>query len=1306
MITLVIFSISILHFGALVFSSYYLKERRLTSINQQESIAAISIMLAGSDMLTNSARSAVSTGNPRYMTEFTEELELIQSREWAMERLVELNITPNELMQIASAKALSDALVLVEKQAFEAQLRGDLALAMDLVYGDTLTKGKNDAIASIRSAEASINSRLGVRIQALTDLSDMFQRLSIITLAFNAATVMAALLIFYQRKLVNPIVNLTRKTKALFAGDRSVRFDRPEDGSEIADLTRAISDYRELSDEIEAQRWTKQVCTEIADPLQSADTLVDFATILIGSLATHLSCGKGTVYLSRSGGSSFELIGENGIGIDRTSPQSEGEGPLERVARTGKIAILQDLASPSVIVPLSSKGITRVIMELESYTVLIGQQASFLDDLAIIVIPRLDILLRTLRSGELLQISEAQAATLQEQAYELEMQRASLVATEERARLLLSAVPDGILGMDCEGKATMVNPAASRLLGYAEHELLGQDIHSLIHHTQDGDSLPDAQSWPMFLTSIDGEERYIDDEVLWRKDGASFPVEYSTTPVISNGVITGSVIIFRDIADRKAIELAMLETKDLAEDANRLKSNFLANMSHEIRTPMSAIIGMSYLALRTELSVKQRGFIKKIQSSGQHLMAIINDILDFSKIEAGKLNVEKTDFELDKVLDDVANLVGEKAGAKHLEFVIGIDANVPNHLIGDPLHLSQVLINYSNNAVKFTEKGEINITVQVREESDTDVLLFFAVRDTGIGLSPEQKDRLFQTFQQADSSTTRRYGGTGLGLAISRKLAELMGGTVGAESSYGHGSTFWFTARLGKGKADSNNIPPDPVLRGLPVMVIDDNGTARAAIGEMLQRLLFVVTERDSGEGGIEEIKNVSLHGGGFEIIFIDSEMPGIDGLETARRILALGQEKPPHLVLISSVGSKDLTRQAQAIGIGHLLVKPLTPSILLDTIMHIIGHGSIEKNKNVGVPSAIEQRLATLEGAHILLVEDNDLNQEVATELLVDAGFRVDLAINGADAVRMVEETDYDAVLMDMQMPVMDGVAATLEIRKQARFSRLPIIAMTANAMSDDRDLCITAGMNDHMSKPIDPEKLFGYLLKWIPPRFRSTISAVEIQQPDTVELDTVILPTGIDGLDTGLGLGRVQGKRKFYLTVLRKFCDGQKNTAEAITSAITLMDLETAQRLAHTVKGLAGTIGATRLQEELAGLEDSLRNSDAIEVIKERAEKVKTLLEPLVAAIEGQLPNEKPPSASTVAVDPESSRKLLDRLEPLLSNNDASVRRIVDNEGELLRSVLGKHYEEIIMDIGNYDFKSALAALRKVAVTQGVGF
>jgi len=1302
---LIIFCISVLNLGALILSSRYLEQRRLTHGIQQESIAATVILAAGSDILTNSARSGASTGDPRYLSAFIQELRVTRSRERAIERLIELGINSDELGLVRSAKALSDSLVELEEQAFEAGLRGDFPEAMRLVYSDSLIDRKDEAMASIRKAQSGINDRLSGKIQDLTDRSDKYLTLSIVMLAFNAAIVMAALLIFYQRRLVNPVLSLTRKTKALLAGDRSVRFDSPEDDSEIGDLTRAISDYRGMSDEIEARRWIKQVLAEISEPLQKADSLAKFASVLIGGLAVHLSCGGGNFYLRRDGGDYFELIGDNGIGIDRTDAQHQGEGLLERVALTGKKAVIPGPAFTSVVIPLSNGGTVRAVMELESFSMLEGQRTSFFDDLSAIILPRLDILLRTLRSTELLKISEAQAGTLKEQAYELERQQASLIATEERSRLLLSAVPDGILGMNPEGRATMVNPAAARLLGYEERELLDRDIHSLIRHTQDGDSPPEAEAWPMFLTSIDGKPRQVDDEVLWRKDGTSFPVEYSTTPVIRDGVITGSVIIFRDIADRKAIEKAMKETKELAEDATRLKSNFLANMSHEIRTPMSAIIGMSYLALRTDMTAKQRGFIQKIQSSGQHLMGIINDILDLSKIEAGKLNVERVDFELDKVLEDVINLTGEKAGAKGLEFVVDVDENVPNLLIGDPLHLGQVLINYSNNAVKFTERGEITITVRLHEESDADVLLYFAVKDTGIGLSPEQKSRLFQTFQQADSSTTRRYGGTGLGLAISKKLAEGMGGSVGVESVYGMGSTFWFTARLGKSDAHSRRIPLDPFLRGLPVLVVDDNENARAAMVDMLRRMLFVVTDRNSGEGAIEEVKNLALEGGGFEIIFIDSGMPGIDGVETARRVIALGLEKPPRLVLIAAFGSEDLAKQAEEAGIEGLLVKPVTPSALLDTVMRLVGREESAENRYDASPSDIERRLVALKGARILLVEDNDLNQEVATEILVDAGFMVDLAINGAVAVCMVEEAEYDAVLMDMQMPVMDGLAATAEIRKQPRFARLPIIAMTANAMSDDRDICVAAGMNDHMAKPIDPEKLFGTLLRWIPPRGQTVIPGSEGQVRNRPGDEEAFLPAGIAGLDIGLGLKRIQGKKPFYLSMLRKFSRGQRNTIEGIQAAMASDDRETAQRLAHTLKGLAGTIGATALQGEAADLEAAIRRGQAGGPMNARLSAVGTLMRSLLDAIDAQLPAEEAPVASAASVDPGRAREAFLRLEALLTENDASARRVVEKESELLRSVLGEDFASVESAIGNYDFKAALAGLKNASGSRGIG-
>ncbi|HWR40136.1 MAG TPA: response regulator [Patescibacteria group bacterium] len=770
---------------------------------------------------------------------------------------------------------------------------------------------------------------------------------------------------------------------------------------------------------------------------------------------------------------------------------------------------------------------------------------------------------------------------------------------------------------------------------------------------------------------------------------------------LARSELTSYQLHLEQLVTERTQELAI--AKEVAEAASQAKADFLANMSHEIRTPMNALIGMAHLALKTELSPKQRDYIEKIQSSGQHLLGIINDILDFSKIESGKLSIENAEFELSHTLDTVADLIADKTAAKGLELLLDIDPELPAHLIGDSLRLSQVLLNYASNAVKFTEKGEIVIAVKALEQTAEDIFLRFEVRDTGIGLTDEQKSRLFQSFQQADSSTTRKYGGTGLGLAISKKLAHLMGGDVGVESDHGRGSTFWFTVRFKKGSSHKKTFLPEPDLRNQRVLVVDDNAQARQILGENLRSMTFRVEEAASGEQALISIAAADAAQDPYAIMFLDWQMPGgIDGIETVRQLAQLPLHHRPQPVMITAHGREEVFSAAAESGIEVILVKPVNPSLLFDAAIRVLGGQPAE----IQTPSAKRDFALTdgtrniLQGARILLVEDNELNQEVARELLTDAGAAVDLAADGEIAVRMTKEGSYDLILMDMQMPVMDGITATQEIRKNPRHADLPILAMTANVMSGDRDKCLAAGMNDHLVKPIDPEALFTSLVHWLrrtpdlPPPLPSHNPATA---PSGTTRNLLENLRHIPGLNARSGLKRVLNKESRYESMLHRFITGQIHSIRDIRQQMIAQDPKSAERTAHTLNGTAGTIGATELQNLAVQIEKLIKAGASLDELNGLLTTAEQELDRLITALQNAL--QTPPPEILISpndIDWIKVDAVVGQLENLLNEKDADAIDLFEESAPLLKAALGPGMTAVETALKNYDLKDALAALQ----------
>ena len=673
-------------------------------------------------------------------------------------------------------------------------------------------------------------------------------------------------------------------------------------------------------------------------------------------------------------------------------------------------------------------------------------------------------------------------ALVRQRTAELEAANATLAERATAIADLYNRAPCGYLTNLPDRRIVDINDTALRMLGYTREEMLGRATYEFM--TPASRALH-APRFAEFMRT--GQARDLEYDFV-RKDGSVFPALLSADMERDEeGRFLRSSATLVDNSERKARERQiaamqheLAQRAAEAEAANRAKSAFLANMSHEIRTPMNAIIGLTHLMARDSRDAQQRDRLAKVDDAAKHLLQVINDILDLSKIEAGKMVLEDTEFALDPLLARALEMVGARAREKGLELVLDTD-HLPPRLRGDPTRLSQALINLLSNAVKFTEHGWVRLRGELLKEDGARLLVRFEVRDTGEGITPERQGRLFSAFEQADSSTTRRHGGTGLGLALTRHLATMMGGSVGVESTPGEGSCFWLTAWLGQ--AEPEVEPPRPVvLNGLRAMLIDDLPEARHALADRLQMLGLHTDAMADGVSALERVEREINAGRPYDVVLVDWRMGPPDGIETLRLLHAmLGAGMPPS-ILVTAFDDAPMWQQAREVGCDAILLKPITASALHDTLTHLMRGSGTSDSQPGALDNADEEQLRRLHaGQRVLLAEDNPINQEVAVELLRSAGLRVETADDGQRAVELALAGRYDLILMDMQMPRLDGLAATREIRARAD-AQPPIIAMTANAFGEDRAACLEAGMNDHVAKPVDPSVLYATLLRWLP--------------------------------------------------------------------------------------------------------------------------------------------------------------------------------------------------------------------------------
>ncbi|WP_440055938.1 response regulator [Pseudoalteromonas sp. T1lg65] len=1195
-----------------------------------------------------------------------------------IQRFEDLNVTSFEYSEMQQALLMSKDLVEIEREAIKHkqqflnnQTQASHLFNQSVLFSEAYLQAKQRIMTSLSETQTQIYQRIAQnekQTKANVNYATTIQNIIIATLLLSICVSFYLLWQFYIRPL-------SKIQKALVAKVDEKQFDFQLETTYHGELAQFSKALNSLLSNISEQLKFSAILKDFGSVLRGKHDILELSEETISFIGNKLAIPLIGLYVLEE----HELRRISGIGFNANATSSY------RDTNSIYFHTLRSKERYSInsgeMIAIDHHGTKLQVKELHYFPLLVADEAIGLLELGTFthLSPRefqwLSFIIRDLAvSLHLTQNLELQRNTERMVLEQLELNKK-----------IIDAIPNPMYYRSRDGIYLGVNRSFNEFIGTFDADVIGaspSDIFTFDIATRFNESEhkllnnPGSHDYEMKIQNLHGELRDV--------------VVYEATFSDADNEAAGIVGLLLDVTERKEMEKQLRDAKQHADSTSKAKGEFLANMSHEIRTPMNAIIGMSHLVLKTNLNKKQQNYVKKIDVAANNLLGIINDILDFSKIESGKLEISQDPFELDEVMTNVSVVNAIKAEEKGLELLLDIAPTVPRKLIGDPLRLSQVLINLCGNAIKFTEHGEIILTAKLIEQNSQGVTIQFSVKDSGIGLTPEQQAKLFHAFSQADGSITRKYGGTGLGLSISKQLVELMGGEIGVHSELGSGSEFYFTIQC---DVQSGALTPDvhnrSFLLNKKALVVDDNEAARSILSNLLINLGLEVVSVHNGREAIAEAEIVN-----YDLIFMDWNMPGLNGGDTTKKIRNQHSTHRPFIILVTAYSKELEIDDELAPMLDGIVTKPMNASLLLDCIMDCYNVENIEQNTVKKQPN----NLTTFNGESVLLVEDNITNQEVATEMLSSVNLAVDIANNGEEALQLIATNDYQLVLMDMQMPVMDGITATKNIRAQSQFDAIPIIAMTANALQEDKEVCIQAGMNDHLSKPICFERMIATITKYLYQDEEQTPKPQTKPKP-RVEEDENSEFIEIEGIDINDGIDRIGGNESAYWKILSKFLTTQIEEVINLEQALIVGDLEHAHRIAHTLKGSASNLSAHYLAEQAQRFEAQLKASQSVDIdeLHQLANYLRTTAQQLNLKLTQQQNKQTAKQDDNSIMFDINIDEKLNHLISLVDNNDAEAMEVLDYLAEHSKLPQSR-LNEVKDKLQDFEFLQAKELLIKV--------